>query len=160
MKVSELLALLQAHAGSPFRMELPGGDHVPASFHVTEVGHVQRTFIDCGGTLRHTESCLLQVWLGTDVDHRLTSGKMVKILDIARERGVLPAGVDLDVEVEYEGSVISQYPIASHTVDAGSVILHLSAKHTDCLAKEKCGQPVALSMASTAGACCGPGCCE
>lgn len=28
--------------------QLPGGQFVPAHFHLTEVGHVTRNYIDCG----------------------------------------------------------------------------------------------------------------
>ncbi|MGK0335318.1 MAG: hypothetical protein ACI974_002146, partial [Paraglaciecola sp.] len=33
-------------------INLPDGTPVPAHFHVTEVGEVSKTFVDCGGTLR------------------------------------------------------------------------------------------------------------
>ena len=62
------------------------------------------------------------------------------------------------VEVEYEAGVISQYPIASHEITEDAVILRLTTKHTDCLAKELCGVPTLNATAQTS--CCGPaGCC-
>jgi hypothetical protein len=46
---------------------------------------------------------------------------------------------DLDVEVEYDCCVSAQYRIASATVSGSHIEIQLRAKHTDCLAKEKCG---------------------
>jgi hypothetical protein len=46
---------------------------------------------------------------------------------------------DLLVEVEYEAGVISQAPLAGVRVVNGALQLQLGSKHTDCLAKEKCG---------------------
>ena len=75
MKLSELKSLLREHADRLFRIQLPDGSPVPVSFHVTEVGRVQKTFLDCGGTLRESLLCQLQVWVGEDYDHRIETGK-------------------------------------------------------------------------------------
>ncbi|MEI7863404.1 MAG: DUF6428 family protein, partial [Planctomycetota bacterium] len=37
---------------------LPDKSFVPAHFHITEVGRVQKDFIDCGGTVRSATTCL------------------------------------------------------------------------------------------------------
>ena len=58
------------------------------------------------------------------------------MLNLARAKGVLPDGEDLDVEIEYEDTAISQYTVESHTVSESAVVLSLAGKHTDCLAKE------------------------
>ncbi len=159
MKISQFATLLESHPEKPFHLVLPGENVVPASFHITEVGHVTKKFIDCGGKLHTVESCQLQVWLGDDTDHRLYAGKMAGVLNLARGRGVLP-DEDLDVEIEYEDTAISQYTVDSFTVSDRAVVLNLAGKHTDCLAKESC-LPNALPMAAgeAAGCGCGPGCC-
>ena len=154
MKLSHFTELLQTHSDKPFRLVLPGDQAVPHSFHVTEVGYVTKRFIDCGGKLHTIQTCQLQAWLGTDTDHRLLAGKMVGVLNQAAARGVLPAGEDLDVEIEYEDTAISQYPIAGCAVTEDAVILSLTSKHTDCLAKESC----LPSLPMAAGDCCGVGC--
>ena len=59
----------------------------------------------------------------------------------------------IDVEVEYESSTISQYPIAEYSVTDDAVVLHLTTKHTDCLAKELCLLPTDLRREGT-GSCC------
>src|SRR5712691_5890617 len=74
MKLNELTALLRAHSDSIPRFILPDGEAIPAHFHVTEVGHVAKKFVDCGGTFRDSEACVLQTYVAGDFAHRLTSG--------------------------------------------------------------------------------------
>ena len=71
MKLSELKSLLATHSDLFFRIALPDGNAVPVFFHVTEVGRVQKIFLDCGGKLRESITCQLQVWVGEDYDHRI-----------------------------------------------------------------------------------------
>ena len=160
MKLSQFTDLLQSHPEKPFHLVLPGSETVPASFHITEVGHVTKKFIDCGGKLHTTQSCQLQAWVYTDTDHRLLAGKMARVLALAHAKGVLPAGEDLDVEIEYEDAAISQYTVENVAVTDSAVVLNLAAKHTDCLAKELCA-PTPLTMVTGAqeASCCGPACC-
>ncbi len=159
MKLHELKNLLGGHGGSHFRIRLPDGAPVPMSFHVTEVGRVQKTFLDCGGTLRDLTVCQLQIWVGEDDDHRIETGKLAAILEKAKS---LLSDDEVPVEIEYEDRVISQYTIAGHDIALDAVILNLAHKHTKCLAPELCGLP-ALSAAGrvkAAAPCCGPsGCC-
>lgn len=156
MTLSQLKTLLGEHREKRFRLILPDDNAVPAAFHITEVAHVQRRFIDCGGKLHATDTCLLQVWLGPDSDHRLLAGKMADVLNIAKR--VLPESDDLEVEIEYEETTISQYPVVYWEVAGDSVILHLGRKHTDCLAKEVC-LPASLQPGVASEGCCGPASC-
>lgn len=154
MKLNQLNALLDANRNKRFLLQLPDQKSVPVSFHITEVGHVSKKFIDCGGALHTTQTCQLQVWVGEDTEHRLNAGKLADILKLSR--AVVPNG-ELDIEIEYEDTVISQYPIADFGVTADAIVLQLTTKHTDCLAKEKCGIP---TPAASGPSCCGPsGCC-
>ena len=157
MKLSILNDLLQAHQDKQFQLVLPSQNAVPASFHITEVAHVQKRFLDCGGRRHTTDTCQLQAWLGPDTDHRLEAGKMANVLALAKD--ILPEGLDLDIEIEYEDATISQYPVASHTVTDTAVVLNLTAKHTDCLAKDVClPQLPMVSGGSVLTGCCGPSC--
>lgn len=159
MKLSELKSLLVNHAELYFRIRLPDGGDVPVSFHVTEVGRLDKTFLDCGGTLRENTTCQLQVWVGVDYDHRIETGKMAAILEKAKS--ILPDD-SVPVEIEYEDRVISQYTISGHELASDSVILILANKHTECLAPELCGLPPIGRLPSIGGKspCCGPsGCC-
>jgi hypothetical protein len=128
---------------------------------VTEVGHVQKTFLDCGGTLHDTTTCQIQCWVGEDEDHRLIAGKVAGILAKARQ---FLTDDSVPVEIEYEDSVISQYPISGFEITDDAVILELAPKHTDCLAKELCGIPAAGTFkvgaaSASKSSCCGPNCC-
>jgi hypothetical protein len=144
MKLSELKSILRSQPSAYPRFHLPDGDQIPAHFHITEVGHVTKRFIDCGGVLHdRIDSCLLQTWLGNDVDHRLNAGTFAKILDLGAK--VLPHD-DLEVEVEYDCCVVAQYPIVSASVAGEFVELQLGEKKTDCLAKRR---------RESEGACCG-----
>lgn len=137
MKLSEFKNILLRAPSNSLRVVLPDGDVIPAEFHVTEVGHVAKNFIDCGGTIRSNQAVVLQTWVSdSDKDHRLTAGKLSKILDLSRK--VVPSD-DLPVEIEYEACAISQYPVAEVTIEASEITITLEEKHTDCLAKESCG---------------------
>jgi len=153
MHLSEFDRLLREVPASQLRFALPDGSLVPAHFHVTEVGRVEKRFIDCGGTRRTVAHCALQVWVADDRDHRLAAGKLSGILALAAD---LLAGDDLAVEVEFERGVISQYPVVGAERQEGLLLFHLGLKHTDCLAKDRCGIPVSTGACSS---CCGPGCC-
>ncbi len=99
MTLHELQNLLSQHADKAFQLRLPGGSTVPVSFHITEVGHVKKSFIDCGGQFHETESCQLQAWVGSDEDHRIASGKLAGIL---RKASFLLPDPEIPVEIEYE----------------------------------------------------------
>jgi hypothetical protein len=145
MNVAELTRILEANGGSSLHFKLPSGTMVPAHFHVTEVGRVEKNFIDCGGTRRQSISCLLQTWTANDVHHRLTAEKLAKILKLA---GPVLGGDDLRVEVEYGTEVAAQYTIADVQV-ADGLVFALAGKKTACLALEICG----VSDCNTEGCC-------
>ncbi len=156
MNLTELKSLLAGHSDRFFRISLPDGNAVPVSFHVTEVGRLRKTFLDCGGTLRDTTTCQLQIWVGEDYDHRIETGKMAAILE--RGNTVLPDD-SVPVEIEYEDGVISQYTITGHEISDDAVILSLAHKHTECLAPELCGLPSINRLPALGGksSCCAPG---
>jgi hypothetical protein len=135
MTVRELVAALRSHAELPLIIALPDGGVIPMHYHVTEIGHMKKRFIDCGGVLREQESCLLQTWVHTDMEHRLVAGKLAGIF--AQAGDVLPHE-GLPVEVEYEDGVVAQFPVEGSSVFEGSLLLQLGWKHTDCLARGIC----------------------
>ena len=135
MTVKEFRAALAAHPGVAMHWMLPDRAFVPVHYHITEVGRVQKDFIDCGGTVRSTTTCLLQVWVADDVEHRLDTTKLAGIIDVAAP---LLKSDDLPVEVEYEEGVLSQYPIGGMEVTPSGLLFLLGTKHTACLAPEKC----------------------
>lgn len=158
MKLSTFQALLETHRDKLFHLVLPSQRTIPVSFHITEVAYVQKKFIDCGGALHTTHTCQLQVWMGTDTAHRLLAGKMANVLNLAEK--ILPTEMDLDIEIEYEDTLISQYPVLSHTITESAVVLSLGYKHTDCLAKDRCLPSLPMVQGEAAAGCCGTtGCC-
>ncbi|MEY2563359.1 MAG: hypothetical protein QOH88_1552 [Verrucomicrobiota bacterium] len=137
MKLNHLKTVLLAQPSACLRFILPDGDHVPSHFHITEVGHVTKRFIDCGGKLHdRTDTCLLQTYVADDVDHRLNAGTFAKILDLGAR--VLPHD-ELEVEVEYDCCVVAQYPLMTAIARGELIELQLGEKQTACLAKAKCG---------------------
>jgi hypothetical protein len=152
MNTAEFTALLSASGEKTVRFILPDGGRIPEHAHITEVGRVDREFVDCGGERRKTSFCCLQAWVADDTEHRLPAGKLATIIGRALE----PLGLaSLPVEIEYEDGVISQFPVVS--VGAGEVVaIHLGTKHTDCLAKEVCLPPAGPSSGCATP---GSGCC-
>ena len=137
---------------------LQNGDLVPPHFHVTEVGSVQKHFIDCGGTVRHENVINFQLFTSTDYDHRLSTKKLLSIIELSEEKLGLE---NHEIEVEYQGDTIGKYGL-----DFKEGIFILTSTLTDCLAKDKCGIPqekprVRLSTLQSEESTCKPGlgCC-
>ena len=105
MKYEALKSALERYPTTCPRFVLPNGDFVPPHAHVTEVGHVVRNFIDCGGLTGKDEKVVLQTHVGNDTDHRLRSDRFAKILRLGDR--VIPSA-DLDVDVEYDCCVVAQ----------------------------------------------------
>ncbi len=131
MTINEFKKLLGESKKIAFK--LPNGDLVPSHFHVTEVGRVQKDFIDCGGVVRNELVANLQLWNADDYDHRLHPEKLLQIVEMSQDK--LGIG-NFEIEVEYQGETICKYGL-DHD---GSQFL-LSTKMTDCLAKDNCGLP-------------------
>lgn len=158
MKLSNFKKELQSKTQIAF--ELPDGNLVPRHFHVTEVGQVEKHFIDCGGVVRREKVVNFQLWEANDYDHRLHPEKLIHIIELSENKLGLE---DLEIEVEYQGETIGKYGLESN----GAHFL-LTQLHTDCLAKSQCGVPqekqkISLSNLSpkVESACCTPGsgCC-
>lgn len=131
MKLSELKTKLQQTDKVFFK--LPNGELVPEHFHVTEVGKVNKQFIDCGGKLRKEEMVSLQLWSANDYNHRLHPEKLLHILKLSENKLELN---DVEIEVEYQADTIGKYGI-----DFNGKQFLLTTTQTDCLAKDNCGIP-------------------
>lgn len=133
------------------QFKVPGRNFIPDHFHVTEVARVQKDFVDCGGTLRSEAACVLQIWVADDLEHRLSTDKLARILDSAV--GVLKSD-DLPVQVEYESDTISRFLVSSANVEESTVVLQLAALHTGCLAPDRCGLSVLPVVGCETTGCC------
>lgn len=143
--------LLSAHPEAGLHLTLPDGTSVPAHFHVTEVGRVRKDFIDCGGTVRRLESCVLQAWVASDVEHRLHAAKVTKILEQSASLFDTRA---IPLEIDYDAGVLSRYAVQSARPTSDGIVLQLVAVHAECLAPDRCGVPlVVLSSCTTPGCC-------
>ena len=158
MRLSEFKRALLETQELQFQVE--NGDRVPAHFHVTEVGKIDKKFMDCGGVLREETTISFQLWTSIDLHHRLKSSKLIQIIELSEEKLDL---ADSQIEVEYQAETIGKFGL-----EFTDGIFMLTGKKTDCLAKENCGIPgieliqvVSDKVKSTAGECCTPGggCC-
>ena len=132
MKIQEFLQTLAKL--SELRWALPDGSLVPAHAHVTEVALMTRRFVDCGGTHRMERRIQLQLWVANDVDHRLDSSKLLRII---RETEAWMEWDNHEVEIEYQGKTIERYG-----VEIMEGVLALQPLQTNCLAQDRCGLPM------------------
>lgn len=141
MKLSEFKEILLTKETITF--ELPDGKLVPSHFHVTEVGQINKRFIDCGGVVRHENRVNFQLWEADDYNHRLQPKKLLSIIELSENK----LGIENEeIEVEYQGETIGKYGLEFEKDG-----FKLTSTLTDCLAKDKCGIPapkIKISMAS------------
>ena len=132
MKLSEIKNHLKNLEQITFK--LPNGGLVANHFHVTEVGKVTKSFIDCGGKVRNEEVINFQLWEENDYDHRLHPERLVAIIELSEK---LFKFDDLEIEVEYQG----KETIGKYGLDFDGTNFLLTSKLTACLAKDACGIP-------------------
>ena len=137
------------------KFQLPNGEFVPAHFHITEVGNINRNYIDCGGILRQEKKISLQLWVASDTEHRLKPDNLLKILQLAEKQLGFS---NIEIEVEYQQDTVGRYELAFD-----GVIFQLINTQTACLAPAQCGIPKekARVRVTANGLNCNPetGCC-
>jgi hypothetical protein len=150
MKLSEVKSIVNKLETIGF--QLPNGELVPSHFHVTEVGKIVKHFIDCGGTIRKEEVVNFQLWNANDYDHRLHPERLLQLIELSEKALAIE---DLEVEVEYQAATIGKFGL-----DFNGKYFELTAKQTDCLAKENCGIPIEKQKVKMADLnnepCCSP----
>lgn len=154
MRLSEIKNILTNLQELHFVLE--NGEQVPDHFHVTEVGQINKRFIDCGGVIRDEKAINFQLWFSTDNDHRLEAEKLKKIIALSEDQLGLE---DVEIEVEYQQSTIGKFGL-----DFNGKEFVLTTKTTACLAQDACGIPqekprVQLSELQSASCTPGGGCC-
>lgn len=157
MKLSQFKQ--QLNGIQELNFELPDGTLVPQHFHITEVGQIDKHFIDCGGTIRKEKAVNFQLWEAGDFDHRLAPQKLNAIIALSEKVLGLEDG---EIEIEYQSTTIGKYGLEFN----GKNFL-LTTKQSACLASDKCGstekkQELSLSdLQTTKTVCCTPGggCC-
>lgn len=149
-----LISALRDHPNAGLQVILPDDDIVPAHFHVTEVGRVQKDFIDCGGTARSTTHCQLQLLVADDVDHRLKADRLDRIMTASEP---VLRGDDLPIVVEHEDCRTIAFLLQEITATDEQITFRLALPHPACLAADQCG----LSPDTPESNCCtaSSGCC-
>lgn len=104
MKLSEFKNKLETL--EKIKFQLPDTSFVPEHFHITEVGRIQRHFVDCGGQERTENHVNFQLWVADDFDHRLSTEKLKSIISKGEKVLGLP---DSEIEIEYQGATIQKF---------------------------------------------------
>lgn len=151
MRFKELKRAIQKYPDTFPRFVLPDGDYIPSHAHLTEVGHVLKTYIDCGGATGKEEKIVLQTHVGNDTEHRLRSDRFSKILELGGR--VLPND-QLNVEVEYDCCVVAQYPIKEVKPNGPHLELVLGRGRTQCRAAERRETAMGEPCGGATAACC------
>lgn len=153
MKLSEVKVALEGLERVDFQFE--DGSFVAENFHVTEVGQVEKKFIDCGGVVRFEKKVSFQLWNANDFEHRLKAGKLLNIIRLSERKLEIEDG---EIEVEVQGKdTIGKYHLGFN----GSNFVLLNTI-TACLAEDACGiSPEGASSSSIEATSCTPGggCC-
>lgn len=136
--LKDLFDSLMDDAPDSIRVFLPDGEQVPANFHVTEVGRVQKDFIDCGGTVRRSLHGQLQLLVANDFEHRITADKLLKILEASKP---ILGDDPLPLSVEYGQKTAVVYEVAKMQMNGDTLELRLGDPETGCLAPDTCGLP-------------------
>ena len=132
MKLSKIKEILPTLENVEFQLE--NGTFVPEHFHVTEVGQINKKFIDCGGLIRNEKVVNFQLWNADDYEHRLKPTKLLNIIKLSEEKLGME---DAEIEVEYQSDTIGKYDL-----DFNGKTFVLRSKTTACLAQDACGIPV------------------
>lgn len=128
MKLSQIKKILETTEKVEF--SLPSGELVPKHFHVTEIGRVEKKFMDCGGNIREEAIINFQLWTADDYNHRLSAQKLKSIIEASEKELSLE---DLEIEVEYQSNTIGKYSLG---YTGGKFILENQT--TECLAVDSC----------------------
>lgn len=158
MNLTQFRQTLADHPEHGLRFVLDSGGAMADHFHVTEVGRVEKQFVDCGGARRSVVACVLQTLVAHDVEHRLSTDKLARIMQLADSLD-LPG--DAPVEVEHQERSVSIDAVDRFVVNDRVLEFHLAPKQTACLAEDQCGLGAAAGVLPVldSGDCCGGGGC-
>lgn len=138
---------------------LPNGRLIPEYFHITEMGKLQKHFVDCGNSIRTAEKISFQIWHAQGYDHRLSPEKFLNIIKTSEK---LIDNDDLPLEVEYQ----TDLSISKFGLKLENDIFHLTPIDATCLANDHCGIPtekmkISLKDLQNKTSCCTSesGCC-
>lgn len=151
MQLGIFLNLLENNISSKLRFKLPNGNYVEEHFHVTEIGKITKEFIDCGGTNRTKQTCLLQLWSANDEDHRINAGRLFSVFSLAKH---IYMDDKTPLEVQYGSDQAVIYDVESCVVNKNYIDVTLKSQKTDCLAPDKCGIKKCCGNNCDSNSCC------
>ncbi len=131
----QFITTLSKNPNSLIDVYLPDGYLIPAHYHLTDVGCVNRYFIDCGGHTREENYIQIQLWLGKDINHRLRATTFLKILE--QSQSILNKLATLEqsnIHLEYRKDIVTQYPITDIKSINNKIIINTETLTTQCLA--------------------------
>lgn len=137
LTLKAFLEVLKANPDLPVTFIFPDKrTAVPPHFHLTEVGKLNKKFVDCGGVQHECTCCSLQLWVKDDYDHRLNSNKFAEIVERSLQ---LFTCNEVPLVVEWDVGTTALFKVDDAQVQQGNIFVLLEPKNTDCLAKDKCG---------------------
>ena len=136
MKISEFFKVLDTSSeDKQVVFKTPDGKFIPFHYHVTEPAIINKKFRDCGGVERNENYASIQLWVASDYDHRINTGKLRKIVLST----ITEIEKDYDLIVEYETDSLASYNIEKLEFVGGNFVFSLGKRKADCLAPDKCG---------------------
>lgn len=152
MNLQDFAKALNENPDKQISFVFPNGLELPRHFHITEIGKVVKDFVDCGGTRRSTEACMLQTLVAKDTDHRLSTTKLAGIVEKASLLGLTDT---TPVEAEVQGETIGIFAVDQATVNQDRILFSLAPKSTACLAPDACKLDVLPVLGGGGDSCCG-----
>lgn len=161
MQTAAFIELLEKYPQQKLSFEYAPGKYVRADYHVTEVKNVHIEATDCGGRQDSWKETVVQLWAnpeGEEPNHRLTSTKVLEILQRVATLQTLMGNTPVKIEYGDQDFHTAQLPIGGYRLENDQLIITLGVEHTTCKAKDRCGIPEVVG--STAQECApGSGCC-
>jgi hypothetical protein len=150
MKVSQFFKYLDAISDDcSIIFKTPNCKLLPLHFHITEAATVNKKFVDCGGVEREDSYASIQLWTADDYNHRITSGKLRKII----LNHLVSTDNDMELLLECDDNSLTTYTIESSELIGKTVVFLLGKKTTQCLAPDKCGVKVEAKKPCCQGKC-------
>ncbi|PQA59133.1 hypothetical protein C5O19_05620 [Siphonobacter curvatus] len=145
---------LEANPALYLAFEYQQGQHVDASFHITEIKQAPIVSVDCGGQMNSWTEVIVQLWEPPvkEAKRSMTVSKALKIVKLVEKS--LPLNPLAVVKIEFGNSKFDtrqMYPSA-FSATSDDFIVHLVPDYTQCKAlnrNEACGVTASDSACST-----------
>ena len=125
------------------------GNNIRKYFRITEVGQINKRFIDCVETVRNDIVISMQLWKSVDFWHKLDPNKLNTIIKLSEKK----LGIDdHKIEIEYQSETIGKYGVK---FDNGIFIL--TCRNTAYPASYNCGIPSLKTIKEKTQSYCTPG---